>query len=91
MVVGSKATQYAIAREVVVVAQRKINQPHLPPPSQQSVMNPVSMILFHIDLIQTPQVAGFVQLPHIEHQIPPLVAQPEILPGFQLLQANLGL
>lgn len=39
---GSKTTYFVASREViiVVVAQATINQPHIPSPPQQNIVNP---------------------------------------------------
>lgn len=47
--------------------------------------------MLYPDLIQISKIARSIQATLIAHQIPPPVSKPEVLPGFQLLRANLGL
>lgn len=48
----------------MTATQAIVNQPPLPP--QQNVTNPKAEIPLHSDLVQNPQVAGYVQLPSTE-------------------------
>lgn len=68
--VESKATRSSATSEIVVVAQAMINQPPIPLPSQQSVVNLEAAIPLHPNLVQTPQIVKFVQLHPIGPQIP---------------------
>lgn len=87
---GSKSTRSTVAREATFVsAQATTNQP--PQPPSRLIANPGAHVLLHLDLVLTPDIDRFVQLPLIEHLIPPPISQPKALPSFQLLRANLGL
>lgn len=78
-------------REAVVTSAAlvAINKP--PPPSSHNITNLGAEALLHSDLVQTPQIVGFVQLPPIGPLILSLVSNPDALFGFQLLRANLVL
>lgn len=58
--VGSIATQSFDVREVASTSQTLINQQPLPLLPQQSFVNLELVIMLHLDLVQTPQIVGFV-------------------------------
>lgn len=93
MMAGSKATRCSsthkvvIAREATVVALVEINLSPLP--LQQSTMNVEGTNQLHLNLIQAPQIAKFIQVTLINPLVLPLVLLSGALLGLQVLQANL--
>lgn len=84
--VGSKAICSVVAREAVatvVPVQAEINQPLSPPP--QGIANPGEEAQLHPNLVQIPQIIGFIQVSETMPLIPHPLSQLEALVNFQLL------
>lgn len=68
------------------------NSDYQPPsPPLQKKLNPKVEVSLYPNLVHIPHIVGCVQLPLFGPQVPPPDMQPKVLPGVQLLRANVGL
>lgn len=77
----------AASCEVVDAVQVARNQQHLLTP--QDAIDPGMVTSLHLDLLQAPQLAIYIQVTLMETHVPLLVIQSEALPRLHTLQVNL--